>query len=74
MRVWTQELTRYNVRHQRGPTRLPKSSTAMKRRRKWSERTATHVLVAVFDIKVYFARDLRAASSLDGLRAENGRE
>jgi len=38
------------------------------------ERTATHVLVAMFDVKVYFTRDLRATSSLCGLRAENGRE
>ena len=28
----------------------------------------------MFDIKIYFTRYPRAASSLDGLRAENGRE
>ncbi len=64
---------------QRTPPKRPNTTVNVingdrKATRECSERTATHVLVTVFDVKVYFTRDLGATSSLDGLRAENGRE
>jgi len=71
-------MTQHNVRHRKGPTRLFKSiRPGFERHRRESEvskRTAAHGLVTVFDVKVYFTRDLRATSSLGGLRAEDGRE